>query len=59
LFSLVAPDDPTFLRIVETQGRVAQDAALENPEPHDEETRELLGWFGGEVVRLHGEKVAA
>lgn len=44
-FKLVSPDDPDFVRIVETQGRSPQLAALRNPQPYNEETAELYSWF--------------
>lgn len=37
-------------RIVETQGRAAQDAAISNPIAYDDDTRDLLEWFGKEVT---------
>jgi hypothetical protein len=57
-FKLVADDDKDFKRIVATQGRAAQQAALDEPEAYNEETREMLGWFDAEIAR-RGFKVAA
>lgn len=57
-FRLVSADNPDFLRITATGGREPQRAAMENPEPYDEETRELYGWFDVEM-RRRGFKVAA
>ena len=41
------------------QGREAQDEALLNPEAHDQDTAELLTWYGNEVVRLGRHAEAA
>jgi hypothetical protein len=57
-FTLVNKADPTWAEIVKTGGRVAQDAALETPEPYDAKTAELLGWFVEEADR-RGFKAAA
>lgn len=58
MFAPVSSDDPDFARIVATQGREAQDAALESPEFYDTETEELYSWFVAETAR-RGFKVAA
>lgn len=53
-FALVDKNHPGWSRyqqIVKTGGRVAQDRALEDPEPFDLETEELLAWFDAEVDR--------
>ena len=50
-FKLVGPDDPDFLRIVESQGRQAQQDALDNPISYNDETSELLAWFDVEIRR--------
>lgn len=57
-FRLVGADDPDFVRITTAGGREAQRAAMENPEPYDEETSELYAWFDVEIKR-RGFKVAA
>lgn len=57
-FSIVAPDDPNYVRIKKTQGRKAQLAALESPSPHDAETAKLLSWYSAETKR-RGFEVAA
>lgn len=57
-FRLVGADDPEWKRIVTEGGRAAQIAAMENPEPYDDETAELLGWFDVEAKR-RGFKVAS
>lgn len=49
-FRVVNTDDPAFLRILE-QGRAVQEQAMADPEAYDDETTELLGWFGQEVKR--------
>lgn len=41
-FELVAANDARFLKLVETQGRAPQDAALASPDPYDSETVQLL-----------------
>lgn len=50
--------DPVWERIVQDQGRVAQQKAFDNPEYANEETRDLYEWFKTETVR-RGLKVAA
>lgn len=57
-FRLVSEGDPDFVRITSTQGRAAQQHALDNPEPYDDETSEMLAWFNVEMNR-RGFKVAA
>lgn len=57
-FRLASADDPEFLRIVEGGGRAAQQQAMDNPEPYDQETSDLMNWFGVEM-RRRGFKVAA
>jgi hypothetical protein len=57
-FELVAADHPDFKRIVATQGRKAQQDALENPVAYNDETSEMLAWFDVEIKR-RGFKVAA
>jgi hypothetical protein len=57
-FQLVEPDHPDFQRVIEAGGTEAQDAALREPEMWDDETAELMGWFGAEVVKLTGRKAA-
>lgn len=43
-FRVVEPNDPEFQRILAEGGRVAQDAAIADPEFHDLVTRELFEW---------------
>ena len=43
-YSLVDPDNAEFKRIME-EGREKQISALQNPDPYDGETKDLLGWF--------------
>lgn len=57
-FRIASADDPEYLRIVNTCARDAQQTALDNPEPHDDETSELLSWYDTEIKR-RGFKVAA
>ncbi len=49
-YILVDPDDADFRQILE-EGREKQIEALQNPEPYDDETKELLGWFDIEVQK--------
>jgi hypothetical protein len=50
-FNLVSADNADFKRIVKTGGRKAQEEALANPEPYDDDTSELLAWFDVELKR--------
>lgn len=54
---IVEPDDKDYLDIIKTGGAEAQQAALDDPAPYDDETEELLGWYDVEVKR-RGLKVA-
>lgn len=49
-FRLVQATDKDFQRIIRTQGRKAQDEAIENPVPYDHETEDLYSWFQEELV---------
>lgn len=49
-FSLVAPDNKDFLRIMKTQGRIAQDKAIQAAEPWNARSAELLSWFKLELI---------
>ena len=57
-FKLVSADDKDFVRIMKTQGRAAQKKAMDEPEPYNDETSEMLAWFDVEIKR-RGFKVAA
>lgn len=57
-FRLCDDTDPDFVRIINTQGREAQVAALEQPEAYNQETAEMLAWFDVEMKR-RGFKVAS
>lgn len=57
-FELVGEDDSRFQHIVKHGGRRAQMAAMESPEPYDQESAELLEWFHVEA-RQRGFKVVA
>lgn len=48
-FELVNENDPRWMEIVKTGGRKAQMKAMDNPEPYDDETEEMLEWFTAEV----------
>lgn len=50
-FRLCSPDDPDFVRILKTQGREQQREAMRNPQPYNDETSEVLAWFGVEMTR--------
>lgn len=56
-FDIVSADDVDFVRIMK-QGRNQQIAALETPEPYNDETSEMLAWFNVEI-RRRGFQVAA
>jgi len=56
-FVLVDETDQQWREIAETGGREAQDEALANPQPYDEETAEMLEWFSSRIVSL-GRAVA-
>lgn len=49
LWTIVQQDDPAYLAIRAGGGRAAQRAAMESPEPYDEETSEMLAWFHDEL----------
>lgn len=57
MFRLVSEGDAELQHIMVTGGRTEQAAALADPEPYDDETAELLSWYGVEVAR-RGIKVA-
>lgn len=57
-FELVSADNADWKRIVATQGRKAQQEALDNPVAYDDETSEMLAWFDVEITR-RGFKVDA
>jgi hypothetical protein len=50
-FQVVNDDDPTFLSILAEGGRAAQLAAWTTPEPYDEESAEMLEYWGAEFKR--------
>ncbi len=50
-FRLCSADDKDFVRIIKTMGRAAQQEALDKPQPHNDETSELLQWYGVEIRR--------
>lgn len=57
-FRICDPDDPEFKAIIKAGGRKAQQAAMDAPEPYNDETSELLAWYEVET-RRRGFKVAA
>jgi hypothetical protein len=57
-FRIADKDDAEFKRILKDGGRKAQQAGLDNPEPYDEETRELLTWFDDERAKRQLKGVA-
>jgi hypothetical protein len=48
---VVEHDDKDWHRIVKTQGRKVQEAAMANPEAVNEDTEEMLAWYHAEIVR--------
>lgn len=50
-FRLCDADDPEFLEIIKTGGRVAQDQALDHYTCYDSDTEELLDWYNEEILR--------
>lgn len=57
-FCIVAEDDPRWQQIVKTGGRKAQLKAMQEADPYDDESAEMLNWYSAEVKR-RGFKVAA
>lgn len=57
-FKLVSADDPDFVRIMKTQGRQAQQDAIDNPVAYNDETDEMLRWFDVELKRRGFKAVA-
>lgn len=57
-FKLVSADDSDFVRITTQHTRAAQMEAMEDPEPFDIETEDLMSWYDVETKR-RGFKVAA
>jgi len=49
-YDIVNADNPEFLDIINTGGRLAQQAALAAPAAYDDETRELLEWYDQELI---------
>lgn len=49
-FELVNEGDEAWERIAKTQGRAAQEAAMQNPEHFDLDTADLYNWFADEVL---------
>jgi len=47
-FSVANPDDPDFA-MIKQHGRIAQQAALDEPETYDEDTAKLLAWYMNEL----------
>lgn len=58
-FTIVNRDNRDWQRIVKTQGRPAQIAALQKAEPFDEESESMLSWFETEVRIKRGAARAA
>lgn len=57
-FRIAAPDDEVFVRLREQWGRGAQQVAMEDPEPYDDETENLMQWYQVET-RRRGLKAAS
>ncbi len=58
LFKIVSEDDERYQRIVAEGGRAVQQAAMEAPEPYDDETAELFSWFNDELATRRTKGVA-
>lgn len=56
-YEIVSRDDPRFLRVIESGGRAAQADAMACPVAYDEETSDLLEWYGVEAARRGFEVV--
>lgn len=56
-YELAAIDDERVVDLMASGGRTAQKVAMEDPEPYDEETAEMLTWFNAEVRRRGFEVV--
>lgn len=54
-FRLCNDDDPLFQQIMAEQGRPAQQAAYDDPEYYDGDTRAIIEWFRAEIVRRDRE----
>lgn len=50
-FRLANENDAELLSIMESGGRAAQEAAMQNPTCYDRETEEMLSWYDVEVKR--------
>lgn len=48
-YELITIDDADLIEIMENGGRDVQQAAMDDPQPYDMETAELLSWFDGEL----------
>lgn len=57
-FEIVDESDVRYQHLVKFGGRAPQAVAMETPEAYDQETKDLLEWFGIESTR-RGFKVAA
>ena len=50
-FTVVSPDDARVVALCARGGRAAQEAAMESPEAYNQETADMLTWYGAEVQR--------
>ena len=50
-FEIAMPGDPEVEAIIAEGGRAAQQAAMDEPQPYDPETSDILSWFTREVAR--------
>lgn len=57
-FRLVNADDKDLQHLMKHGGRAAQVAAMESPEPYDDETAEMLEWYNVEIKRRGFKEVA-
>lgn len=57
-FTMVTEGDESYQQIIANGGRKAQQEAMDNPVPYDQETEDLLAWFSSEADRRGLEVVA-
>lgn len=58
-FRIANEDDSELQKIIQEGGRAAQEAAMAEPEAHDQETRDLLDWYSVEAKRRGFSTAAA
>jgi hypothetical protein len=50
-FDVVSAEDERMIMIMESEGRIAQEAALQEPDCYDSETADLFAWYTAEVIK--------